>query len=1256
MKRFGRGSMSHKGGASAIAATRKAVTSDPMLRPVCHWSRQQLVYWLTNAGLNCLLPLLDEESDVPLDDLSPEASIFAKHENFPNLLRLSWLPSNKIPALIGLPADDDLRKIFVYEDFVKDIVVVQTMLISPRDLLNGFEERMHKPVPLVTLEGEASQDAGQNLAHVKHMEAISIIEYLKYWVSFDGHHEMANDPALLKMFNVFCDLHVSPINSSDAKLLKADVKARMKHRHKKDKEKEKDRKAYYTSAAPSPREPSKSKHLALQDIHPEELARQLTLMEEDIFIQIRPKEFLKQAWNKGNHELNAPFITLLTRNFNKLINWITTEVLKHQDATLRAETITKFIKTAKYLEKLKNYNGVMQVLSSLHSSAISRLKQSWALIPPKANAHFNRITALMSNLSNFKVFRESYSSLEEDEPCIPFLAVFLTDCTYMDDTMNDKNENGRFNWDKMSTMANKIRDIRRFNMRRYDLIPVYSIQHYISSAESWNDTKTLYAISQLAEGTNQDADEGGPKKTDARKAYSKFNRVTVANMNLRSMYLKTDTGSGDQNVLSQRDWKILLTGATLTTYNDGEIVLDIGTTNDRLFRIKSGMVKVHKQSVNTPPVATMGKEEMFGEISMLLRGEDGTTTAAIVASGVVEIWEISIDFVLKMCEGDHLLSEKLHRIIAVKLASRLKSLNTAKRPKGSREGRMSRSLSRQAFAGTIDSSAATTTTEASDSKSITKESSSKDNKDVTTSASVEISKESKESKSGEASKEGKDRSSKHTKEHSGEKETISASSDSVSTTTPTTTAHVTPSSPGPSRERPPSGKIKMLRTLSNNSGTPNPSFLEQSQSSDTPLTSPVTPSPATLSPPPSRRTPSDHTGSDATSTSATATKPGTRSPKRHSKRVSMDTSEDSFTDAGGTMPSSKGGDDMEESESLSSSQPKEKDAIHSSTKASRLGDVHKHSLSRSTPKISRISESPEEEHPMKGSAATTGSLSVSSVLEDSGRAEPSPTKRHSKKSSNEEDRQKERSPDARSATPDRKSKRSSGSHEAPPSPSPSTKRAQFAATTAYSTVNVATSSSDLSPSPSPAEVAAASGRSSSPGKSLASWKGRVSAALLPRRTPSEGGGHKPEKSSEKSEKPEKLEKSGEKSEKSDKLEKSLDASGDSPSASANRKSGKSASSGGANSHDAPVDADQQDVLFRKRFKLKENVILLRSFECAIKGTIVSHGTLFISEKYWCFGARVFGMKTSEVLRIESITDVEHAGKYINIKHGSKSLK
>jgi CRP-like cAMP-binding protein len=1078
---------------------------------------------------------MDEEAETT--EVSKDISMFAKHLTAPNLLRLAWLPPTKVASFIGIPYDDDIRKIFIYEDFVRDLAVVQSMLIAPRDLLNHFEERIHKPSPLVPKQLDEPDTVPRN-SDGHNMEGIAIIEYLKLWVSFDGYHEMANDQVLLRTFNTFCDLHVTPINSSDAKLLKADVKARIKQKLRK--EKDKDKKQYYTSAAPKPRDLPKSKNMTLMEIHPEELARQLTLMEEEIFIQIRPREFLKQAWNKGNHEVNAPFVTRLTRNFNKLINWITTEVLKSSDASLRAETIAHFVKTAKYLEQLRNYNGVMQVLSSLHSSAVSRLKQSWALITPKVKGHFDRLTSLMSNLGNFKVFRETYSALEPEEPCIPFIAVFLTDCTYLDDTMNDKDDQARYNWDKLSTMSQKIREIRRFDMRRYDLIPVPSIQHYINSAESWNDNKTLYAISQLAEdGTSNPeggADSSAPKKTDARKAYSKFNRVTVANMNLKSMYLHQDT-TGEQNVLSQRDWKILLTGATLKTYNDGDVVLDIGTTNDRLFRIKTGMVKVHKQSIDTAPVATMGKEEMFGEISMLLRGEDGTTTAAIVAAGEVEIWEISIDFVLRMCEGDHPLSEKLHRIIAVKLASRLKSLNTAKRQRGA--GRQaSRLIDRRSVVQALSN----------------------------TPPAVQVSPVSSP----------KDRSEGST----------SGSEDPTS-------AQTEPAVSGTRHdEKPASSKIRILKTAMP-SGSPSSLSRVPEDSTDG-----AAHDPNTSIPEPTALVKRD---SDTPSRS-----------KRRSHRAQSSNESDG--------PSSESATSTTNNQDSESPPPGHRHHHHNSSSASPLrasAEIRNKQLRSPSPKVAKIQEEDVDaevatESPIteaKGTKTTTIAESDSvEATEGSStllpKSETTPNlqlRSHKKQGSGDDkksgDEQPPRSPERARATasPDsRRSKRASAQH---------------------STNSIAESLQ---------EAAKEAPRSPSPGKSLSSWRGRVSAALLPRRSTSEGGSK------------------GEKDKEKDK---------DGSSTPEHKKS-KSA----ASTVEIP-EADRQDVLFRKRFKLKEGVILIRTFECALKGTILSHGTLYISEKHWCFGSRMFGLKTSEIVRVETITDVEMTGKYIVIRYGgSKSHK
>ena len=46
---------------------------------------------------------MDEEAEN--EPISPEVSMFAKHQTAPNLLRLAWLPPSKIASFIGMPAD-----------------------------------------------------------------------------------------------------------------------------------------------------------------------------------------------------------------------------------------------------------------------------------------------------------------------------------------------------------------------------------------------------------------------------------------------------------------------------------------------------------------------------------------------------------------------------------------------------------------------------------------------------------------------------------------------------------------------------------------------------------------------------------------------------------------------------------------------------------------------------------------------------------------------------------------------------------------------------------------------------------------------------------------------------------------------------------------------------------------------------------------------------------------------------------------------
>jgi len=79
-------------------------------------------------------------------------------------------------------------------------------------------------------------------------------------------------------------------------------------------------------------------------------------------------------------------------------------------------------------------------------------------------------------------------------------------------------------------------------------------------------------------------------------------------------------------------------------------------------------------------VATMGENAMFGEVSMLLRSQKEGATASIVADTDVEIYALQIELVLQILESKPHLAEKLNRILAIKLARRLRDLNTAKKP------------------------------------------------------------------------------------------------------------------------------------------------------------------------------------------------------------------------------------------------------------------------------------------------------------------------------------------------------------------------------------------------------------------------------------------------------------------------------------------------------------------------------------------------------------------------------------------------
>ncbi len=64
-----------------------------------------------------------------------------------------------------------------------------------------------------------------------------------------------------------------------------------------------------------------STSLYLLDLHPEEVARQMTLIESDLFRKIQPREWLKQSWTRSDKKKRAPGIMNMIHRFNDVIHF-----------------------------------------------------------------------------------------------------------------------------------------------------------------------------------------------------------------------------------------------------------------------------------------------------------------------------------------------------------------------------------------------------------------------------------------------------------------------------------------------------------------------------------------------------------------------------------------------------------------------------------------------------------------------------------------------------------------------------------------------------------------------------------------------------------------------------------------------------------------------------------------------------------------------------------------------------------------------
>lgn len=236
---------------------------------------------------------------------------------------------------------------------------------------------------------------------------------------------------------------------------------------------------------------------SLYDLSSDEIARHLTLIEFEVYSQLKPTEFFGQAWAKPKHHHRAPNIRAMIERFNVITRWITTEIVSEERIRNRVKRYMKFIKIAQALRQMHNYHTLMAILGGLNEGPVYRLKFTKAEIPPKFQQAITELQNVMSAEGSYNAYRLELAAATP--PCIPYLGVYLRDLTYFDE--GGGGADGMINFKSKKNVYSVIQIIQKYQTTQYPFKANERAYNHLKSISGLDDAM-LHKLSLLREPKN----------------------------------------------------------------------------------------------------------------------------------------------------------------------------------------------------------------------------------------------------------------------------------------------------------------------------------------------------------------------------------------------------------------------------------------------------------------------------------------------------------------------------------------------------------------------------------------------------------------------------------------------------------------------------------------------------------------------------------------------------------------------------------
>ncbi|XP_071800444.1 son of sevenless homolog 2-like [Asterias amurensis] len=420
--------------------------------------------------------LTEEEAQQPLRLPTPEEYKFAEEDSPDNIV---FEEGQKSRAGVPLIKGGTLLKLIErltyhkYADpsFVRTFLTTYRSFCKPQELLSLLIDRFEIQDPPPTEEDRIAMDRGatvvrEDLKRFRKEYAqpiqLRVLNVLRHWV--DRHfYDFERSTELLPRLMEFIDQVRGKAMRKWAESIKKIVQRRQ----------EADQLIREITFEKDP--PTLETHIAkfaleydLMTLHPIEIARQLTILEADLFRAVQPSELVGTVWTKKDKNITSPNLLKMIHHSNMLILWLEKCIVEAENFEERIAVLTRVIEIMMVFQELNNFNGVLEVVSALNSSAIYRLEHTFRELSPRKKQALEEAKELSGD--HYKRYTEKLRSI--NPPCVPFVGMYLSNILFTEQGNPDflqSSVEGLINFSKRRKVAEITGEIQQYQNQPYCL-------------------------------------------------------------------------------------------------------------------------------------------------------------------------------------------------------------------------------------------------------------------------------------------------------------------------------------------------------------------------------------------------------------------------------------------------------------------------------------------------------------------------------------------------------------------------------------------------------------------------------------------------------------------------------------------------------------------------------------------------------------------------------------------------------------------